>query len=111
MAQSLGRLASTLSCSYKSEGVRSPLNANESFGMIGKIPTSVVDVSLLAIQYCDLSTPDNWVERHPALHRLTGDHPVNAEPLLNYFDFTVPTPKVIAFVRNHGPCPKIKSRD
>jgi len=110
MTQSLARLASTKSFRYKSEGLRIPLKS-ERFSVLGKIPTAVVDVSLLAIQDCDFNNPDNWVERHPALHRLTGDHPVNAEPLVNYFDFTLPTPKEISFVRNHGPCPKIEIQD
>lgn len=101
----------SLSSRHSSGDLLCAIKATQTFcGIRGNI-TMVPEFSQLAIQDCDLDTPDYWVKRHPALHRLTGNHPVNAEPRLNYFDFTVLTPKEIAFVRNHGPCPKIASHD
>jgi len=104
----LSNLASTPTCVYVHEKmlVESPVLNN-----MFDYPTGKLDASKLQIQNCDLKTPDNWVERHPALHRCTGAHPLNAEPLNHYFDFTIPTPKEIAFVRNHGPTPRIEIQE
>jgi nitrate reductase (NAD(P)H) len=56
----------------------------------------------------DKNTPDHWIKRHPALIRLTGVHPLNAEPptqLLLEHGFI--TPASIHYVRNHGAVPKL----
>ncbi|KAG8389719.1 hypothetical protein BUALT_Bualt01G0008000 [Buddleja alternifolia] len=55
----------------------------------------------------DEFTADNWVERHPAMVRLTGKHPFNAEaplPRLMHHGFITPVP--LHYVRNHGSIPK-----
>eukprot|EP00240_Pyramimonas_obovata_P003802 CAMPEP_0118926636 /NCGR_PEP_ID=MMETSP1169-20130426/4281_1 /TAXON_ID=36882 /ORGANISM="Pyramimonas obovata, Strain CCMP722" /LENGTH=374 /DNA_ID=CAMNT_0006868229 /DNA_START=150 /DNA_END=1271 /DNA_ORIENTATION=- len=57
----------------------------------------------------DRGTPDEWIQRHPELIRLTGRHPFNCEPppkLLNEAGFL--TPASIHYVRNHGAAPNIK---
>ncbi|AQL05299.1 hypothetical protein ZEAMMB73_Zm00001d046987 [Zea mays] len=41
------------------------------------------------------ATSDAWVQRHPALVRLTGKHPFNLEPLVSWLmahDFITPAP-------------------
>ncbi|KAJ8605093.1 hypothetical protein CTAYLR_000375 [Chrysophaeum taylorii] len=54
----------------------------------------------------DVDTPDNWVNRHPKLVRLTGRHPFNCEPP---FDELMKhghhTPASLHYVRNHGAVP------
>ena len=53
--------------------------------------------------WCDRSTPDEWVPRHPALVRLTGRHPFNCEPLLpDLKKAGFITPPQLHYVRNHG---------
>ncbi|RCI06781.1 hypothetical protein CU098_011875 [Rhizopus stolonifer] len=55
----------------------------------------------------DIGTPDAYVSRDPFLIRLTGKHPLNAEPpvkLLLESGFI--TPNGLHIVRNHGPVPK-----
>ncbi|RWR78601.1 nitrate reductase NADH-like protein [Cinnamomum micranthum f. kanehirae] len=55
----------------------------------------------------DEGTSDSWIERNPALIRLTGKHPFNCEPPLNRLmshGFITPAP--LHYVRNHGPVPK-----
>ncbi|KAM5537092.1 hypothetical protein V8D89_009238 [Ganoderma adspersum] len=59
----------------------------------------------------DLSTedqpyPDSWVPRSPALLRLTGKFPFNAEPNLHsLFRAGMITPTKLHYVRNHGHVP------
>jgi nitrate reductase (NAD(P)H) len=62
----------------------------------------------------DLTTPDSWISRDPSpLTRLTGRHPLNAEP----FDVSELvkqgwiTPVDWQYVRNHGTVPKVLEND
>lgn len=50
--------------------------------------------------------PDNWIPRLPDLIRLTGKHPLNAEPNLSkMFSAGLVTPNQLHYVRNHGTVP------
>ena len=54
-------------------------------------------------------TPDDWVERHPEMIRLTGRHPFNSEPPLDkLYDAGFHTPTQLHIVRNHGAVPKLE---
>ncbi|CDO68387.1 hypothetical protein BN946_scf184815.g34 [Trametes cinnabarina] len=56
----------------------------------------------------DQDTPDSWIPRSPELRRLTGKHPLNAEPdLLRLFEAGMITPTKLHFVRNHGAVPQL----
>ncbi|ORY92010.1 Oxidoreductase, molybdopterin-binding domain-containing protein, partial [Syncephalastrum racemosum] len=56
----------------------------------------------------DENTPDSFVFRDPAMVRLTGKHPFNAEPPLKVLEQAgFVTPNQLHFVRNHGPVPQI----
>ncbi|OMP82095.1 Nitrate reductase [NADH] 1, partial [Diplodia seriata] len=56
----------------------------------------------------DQITPDNWLPRSSHLIRLTGNHPLNAEPSLSHlFDPGLITPNELHYVRNHGPVPRL----
>ncbi|KAG6650192.1 nitrate reductase [NAD(P)H]-like [Carya illinoinensis] len=60
----------------------------------------------------DAATADSWVERNPAMVRLTGKHPFNSEPPLTrlmHHGFITPVP--LHYVRNHGPVPKARWED
>ncbi|XP_018849615.2 nitrate reductase [NAD(P)H]-like [Juglans regia] len=60
----------------------------------------------------DSATADSWVERNPAMVRLTGKHPFNSEPPLTrlmHHGFITPVP--LHYVRNHGPVPKARWDD
>lgn len=58
---------------------------------------------LLSIDEADQFSPDNWIPRSSNLIRLTGKHPLNAEPkLLPLFDSGLITPSHYHYVRNHG---------
>lgn len=62
--------------------------------------------SSITIDKLDQFTPDNWLPRCPDLIRLTGKHPINAEPSLKrLFDGGLITPNELHYVRNHGPVP------
>ncbi|KAF4918366.1 Nitrate reductase [NADH] 1 [Colletotrichum viniferum] len=62
----------------------------------------------IAIDEADEFTPDNWLPRSPELIRLTGKHPLNAEPqLTKLFDAGLVTPNELHYVRNHGPVPRL----
>lgn len=57
----------------------------------------------------DEVTPDSWIPRSRELVRLTGKHPLNAEPSITYmFDQGFITPVSMHYVRNHGKSPNIK---
>jgi len=57
----------------------------------------------------DRGTPDDWIPRHPALIRLTGVHPFNAEPPTELLlEQGLITPNSLHYVRNHGAVPKLK---
>ncbi|EJF63684.1 hypothetical protein DICSQDRAFT_167737 [Dichomitus squalens LYAD-421 SS1] len=61
----------------------------------------------------DLSTldqnyPDSWIPRSSELLRLTGKHPLNAEPNLHaLFQAGMITPTKLHYVRNHGAVPQL----
>ncbi|PKS12473.1 hypothetical protein jhhlp_000679 [Lomentospora prolificans] len=62
----------------------------------------------IAINNDDQMGPDNWIPRHPKLIRLTGKHPLNAQPppeLL--YGAGLITPNDIHYVRNHGAVPRL----
>jgi|GEM_PF-265835 len=56
----------------------------------------------------DKNTPDNWIERHPDMVRLTGSHPFNSEvPQPTLSDVGFITPNRLHYTRNHGAVPKL----
>jgi nitrate reductase (NAD(P)H) len=55
----------------------------------------------------DKGTPDDWIPRHHKLIRLTGRHPLNAEPELSILLSDMLTPASLHYVRNHGAVPKL----
>jgi len=56
----------------------------------------------------DQFTPDNWIPRSSHLTRLTGSHPLNAEPdLTELYDAGLITPTHLHYVRSHGAVPKL----
>lgn len=63
---------------------------------------------LISIDEADQFSPDNWIPRSEELIRLTGKHPLNAEPqLTSLFDAGLITPNSLHYVRNHGPVPHL----
>lgn len=63
---------------------------------------------LLSIDEADQFSPDNWIPRSSNLIRLTGKHPLNAEPKLTpLFDAGLVTPNQFHYVRNHGAVPHL----
>lgn len=66
------------------------------------------DPYVLSIDEADQFTPDNWIPRSADLIRLTGKHPLNAEPdLTKVFNAGLITPNRLHYVRNHGPVPHL----
>ncbi|BGP04219.1 hypothetical protein JCM10049v2_000017 [Rhodotorula toruloides] len=62
----------------------------------------------ISIDEQDQFSPDNWLPRATGLVRLTGKHPLNAEPhLTELFDAGLITPNELHYVRNHGSVPRI----
>jgi nitrate reductase (NAD(P)H) len=62
----------------------------------------------ITIDEQDQFSPDNWVPRSSHLIRLTGKHPLNAEPQLDHlFDAGLVTPNELHYVRNHGLVPRL----
>lgn len=62
----------------------------------------------VSIDEQDQFSPDNWVPRSSDLIRLTGKHPVNAEPQLDrLFQAGLVTPNELHYVRNHGSVPRL----
>ncbi|XP_065847965.1 nitrate reductase [NAD(P)H]-like [Euphorbia lathyris] len=60
----------------------------------------------------DLGSADNWIERNPAMIRLTGKHPFNSEaPLARLMHHGFITPVPLHYVRNHGEVPKGSWKD
>ncbi|KAI0630736.1 hypothetical protein C8Q77DRAFT_1062963 [Trametes polyzona] len=56
----------------------------------------------------DQDTPDSWIPRSSELRRLTGKHPLNAEPdLLCLYEAGMITPTKLHFVRNHAAVPQL----
>lgn len=66
------------------------------------------NITQISIDEQDQFSPDNWLPRSPDLIRLTGKHPLNAEPPLSrLYDAGLITPNELHYVRNHGPVPRI----
>lgn len=64
--------------------------------------------TLISIDEADQFTPDNWIPRSPELIRLTGKHPLNAEPPLSrLYEAGLITPNEFHYVRSHGPVPRL----
>lgn len=62
----------------------------------------------ISIDEQDQFSPDNWLPRSSDLIRLTGKHPLNAEPrLTRLFDAGLITPNELHYVRNHGAVPRL----
>ena len=62
----------------------------------------------VSIDEQDQFSPDNWLPRSSDLIRLTGKHPLNAEPHLSHlFDAGLITPNELHYVRNHGAVPRL----
>lgn len=62
----------------------------------------------LYIDEQDQFSPDNWLPRSTRLIRLTGKHPLNAEPpLTDLFEAGLVTPNELHYVRNHGAVPNL----
>lgn len=55
----------------------------------------------------DLMTPDHWIKRDSRLIRLTGSHPMNAEPPTHLLMNNLITPAPLHYVRSHGSVPKL----
>lgn len=68
----------------------------------GKKRSPVADGhQLISLDEVDQFTPDNWIPRSDKLIRLTGKHPMNAEPqLTSLFDAGLITPNELHYVRN-----------
>ena len=74
----------------------------------GRGRSSMNNCTPVAIDDADKLTPDNWVPRSPELIRLTGKHPLNAEPpLCRLFDSGFITPTDLFYVRSHGAVPRL----
>ena len=57
----------------------------------------------------DAKTPDQWVNRHPSMIRLTGRHPFNSEaPLPELLEYGFISPQNLHIVRNHGAVPTLE---
>ncbi|KAM0205836.1 hypothetical protein ACHAQI_008843 [Fusarium lateritium] len=66
------------------------------------------NITQISIDEQDQFSPDNWLPRSSDLIRLTGKHPLNAEPPLSrLYDAGLITPNELHYVRNHGPVPRI----
>lgn len=63
---------------------------------------------VLDIDERDAKSPDAWIPRLPSLVRLTGKHPLNAEPPhLDLMNAGWLTPVSLHFVRSHGAVPRL----
>ncbi|KAF5018063.1 hypothetical protein F66182_9962 [Fusarium sp. NRRL 66182] len=66
------------------------------------------NMTQISIDEQDQFSPDNWLPRSSDLIRLTGKHPLNAEPpLTRLHEAGLITPNELHYVRNHGPVPRI----
>ncbi|KAL8167026.1 hypothetical protein V2J09_008525 [Rumex salicifolius] len=76
------------------------------------IKRSSIDLEASIHDPRDDATSDNWIERNPAMIRLTGKHPFNSEPPLNrlmHSGFITSVP--LHYVRNHGVVPRATWED
>lgn len=66
------------------------------------------NMTQVSIDEQDQFSPDNWLPRSSWLIRLTGKHPLNAEPQLSHlFGAGLITPNELHYVRNHGAVPRL----
>ena len=73
----------------------------------GKSPVAS-DKQLISIDEADQFSPDNWIPRSVNLIRLTGKHPLHAEPkLAPLLEAGLITPNEFHYVRNHGAVPHL----
>ena len=71
-------------------------------------PDVAYESEMRGVDAKDKGTPDDWVERHPDMIRLTGRHPFNSEPPLDRLvDAGFHTPSQLHIVRNHGAVPRL----
>ena len=69
---------------------------------------NVTNRTSVAIDEADQFTPDNWIPRSSKLIRLTGKHPLNAEPdLAKLYSQGFITPNEFFYVRSHGAVPRL----
>ncbi|OAQ97561.1 hypothetical protein LLEC1_06394, partial [Akanthomyces lecanii] len=62
----------------------------------------------ISIDEQDQFSPDNWIPRSAHLMRITGKHPLNAEPKLDdLYAGGLITPNELHYVRNHGAVPRL----
>lgn len=73
----------------------------------GKSP-QIHNMPQISIDEQDQFSPDNWIPRSSKLIRVTGKHPLNAEPNLDeLFGAGLITPTELHYVRNHGAVPRL----
>lgn len=71
-------------------------------------PPPIDNSPIVTIDELDQFTPDNWIPRSSELVRITGKHPLNAEPSLSVlYDAGLITPNKLHYVRSHGSVPHI----
>lgn len=74
----------------------------------GKSPLANYDHRVRDVDEQDQNSPDNWIPRSQELIRLTGTHPLNAEPNMTaLFRAGLVTPNKLHYVRNHGAVPRL----
>ncbi|KAL4956782.1 hypothetical protein BDW69DRAFT_67808 [Aspergillus filifer] len=95
-----------LECLQYEQKYRSSMRRNNGKGVS---PYKDRDLKLPSqIDEADQFSPDSWIPRSDRLMRLTGKHPLNAEPDLSVlFDAGFITPSGIHYVRNHGAVPHL----
>ena len=75
------------------------------------VPDVKAEAEMNGVDDRDKGTPDDWVQRHPDMIRLTGRHPFNSEPpLTKLYESGFHTPSHLHIVRNHGAVPKCVAR-
>ncbi|BFZ57355.1 hypothetical protein PYCC9005_004407 [Savitreella phatthalungensis] len=62
----------------------------------------------ICVDEADQNSPDNWIPRSKDLMRMTGQHPLNGEPVMEeLFGAGLVTPTSLHYVRNHGAVPRL----
>ncbi|KAI0746770.1 hypothetical protein C8Q80DRAFT_1105703 [Daedaleopsis nitida] len=83
-------------------------NTAEPNGGLGRLDEDALQQLESRLSIDDQSTPDSWVPRSSKLLRLTGKHPVNAEPhLTELYDAGMITPTKLHYVRSHAAVPQL----